>query len=500
MACDFTTGNCGGHSVGKFGFPDPGHVLAPFIRMEIAGEGLKITVGNQSSPNFEPANTACILSMQYGQSDGAGCTIEIADEEGGAFEKFFRKIVTNLNNASSLYKVQVVWGWISQKCGEEEVQVISTSQTHNFILKRVQVKYESVIKFILEAKDFVDMLAETRVDIALGEDDHPMPLKEAIRDLFKKSNPSVPSVQFKRKLPDGNTEDWDFKLTAGDGKAPEGTWRGDQQNVISTVQNWIRGYTTDRGRGMRMAWNDAKEDPEIIFWEDGSPDCDEVKSNKQGLRTYVVNGGQCSPVISFQPDMNWIFALAARVGGNIDSYNTSARKQHQDNDKCDFGDDPAGVGSQGGSQGKYANRGAGTTTSNAPNSNAFRDFGEQVGKEVNKNEAENHRANTNFLPMSAQLVIQGDPELDHPFKLRTARIGLIVVNPFRVILNADGCDWTSVSDCNDILSNSNWIIWATSHDIKEGSYTTTLKLKLTAPGSEINKNSPLGGASDGIKI
>ena len=46
---------------------------------------------------------------------------------------------------------------------------------------------------------------------------------------------------------------------------------------------------------------------------------------------------------------------------------------------------------------------------------------------------------------------------------------------------------------DNILSNKNWMIMGVNHQIKEGSYTTTLKLFLAVPGQQDEPGTTLGG-------
>jgi hypothetical protein len=100
-----------------------------------------------------------------------------------------------------------------------------------------------------------------------------------------------------------------------------------------------------------------------------------------------------------------------------------------------------------------------------------------------RSQAANERANKIYENIEAEMRIQGDPQLDDMMKLKTKTVAIIVINPFHLASGANGIDWLVPSPCNDVLSNKNWRVTGVSHEIKEGSYTTTLKLFLNSPGS-----------------
>ena len=103
----------------------------------------------------------------------------------------------------------------------------------------------------------------------------------------------------------------------------------------------------------------------------------------------------------------------------------------------------------------------------------------------------------NGQPIEAELIVQGDPsdQLVHPQLILGKKLSLVVINPYHLLGDGDnGCpDWLARPACNDILSNKNWMIQGVDHSIREGSYVTTFKLSLPAPGASLNPNEPFGG-------
>ncbi|MGL1636394.1 hypothetical protein ACSTJT_23245, partial [Vibrio parahaemolyticus] len=79
---------------------------------------------------------------------------------------------------------------------------------------------------------------------------------------------------------------------------------------------------------------------------------------------------------------------------------------------------------------------------------------------------------------------------------------IVVINPFHIqdVGGEDCGEWLQAETCNAVLSNRQWLVLGTSHEIKEGSYTTTIKVRLDAPGTDISIGEPLGGDPDGHTV
>ena len=116
-----------------------------------------------------------------------------------------------------------------------------------------------------------------------------------------------------------------------------------------------------------------------------------------------------------------------------------------------------------------------------------------------------HTANARALPpaaaIEAELVIQGNPYLDDPLFLSAgSECSILVINPFTLRpgvnkTNSSACstDWLADPPMNRFLSNQHWLIQGVSHEIKEGSFTTTLKVWLATPGVDIDYDAKLSG-------
>ncbi len=63
---------------------------------------------------------------------------------------------------------------------------------------------------------------------------------------------------------------------------------------------------------------------------------------------------------------------------------------------------------------------------------------------------------------------------------------MIVLNPFATSKSqgAECLSYLTGDACNNILTRSGWTIIGVSHSIREGSYITTLKLRLYLPEAD----------------
>lgn len=472
--------------------PIPNAILGPYVKMVVEGGGFNLTVGNASCPS--KGNTACIKSFQYGQDDGNGAEIEIFDEAGGEFAAALQWLVTDMDQALQKYKVKIEWGWVVADC-DGQPRLIKTCLPHIFSIIECDINFGSGgMSYKLGLIDLVQFQLESTVTKNFGEDtaNKRMKLKEAIRKMFREAKPPVNNVDFirmkqKPNSPDcsftyssqvlncqpRDTEEFDFEnFTLGDaqGTASEPTyrWEAGNNSALAAARAWIMYYMTRKRKGIITFWDSTVPGGKLVFMEDPTPPCpDQNPTNMNSIGTYIVNGGKLSPVISFSPNMKWTFAAAAQSGAVTDPTGRPARMSGPPGcDTENVGGPSTGTGSRPAvPQDVTANGGNSQSVVNAA--------------------AANEKANKPAENIEAELRIQGDPYLDDPYTIKTKTVALMVVNPFHLrgqTNPSQPCiDWLAVPPCNNCLSNKNWIIKAVSHEIKEGSYTTTLKVLLPRP-------------------
>lgn len=501
-----------------------GYSYAPFVEINFILNGELLTVGNNSRPGS--GNTAVIRSMQYGASEGMGVSIEIVDEEGGNFTKSFESINKGLGNIKEDVKnFELDFGWIVTKnCGSESSAASDTlvglPGTQNYekisvknsrgpksgisiLPLRMNVVYEGgYIKYTLEAQDMMSRVWETKQECNVGDQDHPVTLKEAIRILAKTGQSPKFHVDF---LKSDYLTRWDFKKDGDSNKKGEGplaVWSTNQQNKLESIRNWIKDYVTKDEKGIvfqHMTKNEyiyhtnqvVDEEAVLVLLEDPGPDAcrptiDQCSMGQEfHLGTYIVNGGNKSPVMSFNPSVNWTFTPNSCNGGSAVPDSGAAAKQ-DGKKKCSGGNETSE---------KQVDC-AGAEIANVPHSSSVgNDDRAADGVDASAAHQKANAFREFFSPIEAELKILGDPSYVFPTFFMTKTISLIVINPYHLRSNNEiECpDWLAEPVCNSVFSNKNWMVMGVDHQINPGSYITTLKLKLPAPGWDLPPGAPLGG-------
>ena len=221
----------------------------------------------------------------------------------------------------------------------------------------------------------------------------------------------------------------------------------------------------------------------LILWAgNGVPNCqssyDDDTINNRMKAVYVVNGGNCSPVIAFNPVLKWHFNMGMKAGGMMVPTNGAATKQT-------IGSDDASCVATGG-------RGLAAILGTVPtfmmnllgfgNNNATT----QTQKSIKLHSA----ANVLFNGIEAELRVQGDPSywLCSPVSGYGRCVGIVFINPYYLTDIGGDCPAFTLNNgtvCNTILTNKGWWIRGADHQINDGTYITTIKVALPVPGTEL---------------
>lgn len=480
-------------------------VLAPYVKVTISDASKdSITVGNNSDPlNI---NKSAIKSLKYstaGVNGGLVLEVEIVDADGGAFSRFIRRIMRqpDFKLIKTNNWITAEWGWIGIDCAG--IKKIFDSTKHTLFLKYIEFTYQhGVIKYTLKCQDISVTAFDTTVDGVKGKEigGQKMPLKQAIRALCEHYETEVLFIKAGKSRNDSKDKDeWDFEEKADNG----GPWFENGQNFIATIWSWIRGYKTKNGLGVTLNFNSKDIKPggksQMILWE-YTIDCKET-SNNLSIGTYIVNGGNgISPVISFSPQIKWQWGYFGESGGSVGVIDMNTQKERGDPDCLFARKEPPNPG---------------TPIDNITSDNVRKSHNKDADRKVKEAQYKHERANIIYHPIRAELKIQGDPDLADPFKCIGKTLSLIVINPFHIInktanenkdiaFGQEGkklvCDWLINDVCNDVLTSKNWILNGAYHEIRDGNYTTTLKIFLPAPSSELKDDAPLGGINDAIRF
>lgn len=491
---------------GKVETPNEDAILTPWVEIIVGNKDAVIRSGNRSCPTCEPTHAAVIKSFQIGSSNGAGCTIEVADEAGGEFSKFFDRLTHDAEGLQrNDYIIKVHWGWKGVNCNNSgqctNVNPGDTrrcsSKTHHLVLNHIKVAYKAGgMIFTIVGTDIMQYTFEVRNEQVFGSTTNPLTLKQAIINLFKSVNPAI-VVKFLRATK-GQPVEYEFRAKVGGSESVRGVWHASSGDPIQVAMRWISNFTTDNGLGVTPAYDTNPARPTIIFWEGRQVPRDtgnrRLCENRNFLGTFIVNCGHAkdktmiSPVISFEPEIRWTFQQAFSAGGQVGVHGDATRRAEEARNQEELG----------------LRLGAATTALGlaimpfqSPTAVLLGNTVAEVTRNFQRNlEANWWVTNISTEPITATLRIQGRPDFDVWSDVMFGVISLIVINPFHIDAgrrNSNGCpQWLANPVCNKTLSNSNWQVTAFSHEIREGSYTTTFTIKLMTPGVDVHVDRNVG--------
>lgn len=472
-------------------FPKPlqalqdGETQSPFVVLTFGGgdSDSAISVGNESSPSFD--NSAVIKSFDFGFTDGMKATFEIIDEQGGAFQYWVDRITRRIDKASSYYKVSFQFGWIVARC-DGTVYKVSSPLCYCTPVD-MDVNFENgIVKYRITMHDLAQTVFVSRENQTIGTDDHPVGLKEALRSMMGDSEPRM-NVRFVSRGSDGTTsgnesggdDGWDFKDEV------KSTWSPDNQNKLSAAMKMIEPFVTENDKGVHPMWSTTDGEPTLIFMEDPTPAQGQSSGDPDTdtLGTWIVNGGNCSNVISFNPSINWIAAAAMlSAGGNTGSSITGKTEtKTKDNRSPPVQGDNVG------------------TSQSVPVTKPAFDVHGTSAVEKTSDAQEKHalanRINTRGLhALKAELKFQGEPRWVSMVEMLQKKVAIVVINPFQLRPSDNACgDWLAQPLCNEVLTSKNWRLRGVSHSIREGSFVTTFDLFLDTPDMELGEGEPFGG-------
>lgn len=461
VSCNPVKGNQIAASVGNF---DPA----------VGGRG-RFQLGSQG----EDTKESIIKSFSCGFSNGIGCKLEILDRKGSKLGEFFKHLDKTGEETKANFLMKIKWGWTSTPCSEWNASMrqgnMPFSECITYLPNTLAINYsQGGFRYVIEGVDTQQKQFQTLNDKVYPEGGGKMKLKDAVIKAWKDSIPST-KVSFKRHVPNpgggkGKMVDIDEPFV-NDSKQPAiATWKCEGTGTMAAVVKWKGPFKTDKGKGLRPVWNDKDSEPHITYIESGC----KGSPTDQCLRTYIVNGGKHSPVISFNPTIAWNpQATAEAYGGGAGSTDTGAshKRLGVDENDCIVVKGPDGVGER---------------TAIPPTEESVENDGPENAQKATDSAmaAQAHANNELNEPITAELIIQGDPQMCNILDWIGSYISIVVVNPFHPVLEKGGgsgqvktSEWLANPTCNPILTSKAYRIDAINHDMKEGSYTTTIKVE-----------------------
>ena len=463
--------------------------MEPFVEITIGPN--KITTGNINATAEGTVFTASVLNFEFGctgaKGNGGGILkATIIDEDGSALHKFLEYLFICITKTDNAYKFGAKWGWCGRKGCENEEKTIEVDEELRLSLADIQVSFdEGKVKYELTGTDLGPLSIGGRIVESWGDENKPEFLKIAIEKLGREVEPKW-ETEFE-KFEDGKVG---FNPAGGISpeNGPQGIWRGKQTSKIQVIRNWLNSYTTFNKKGFIVVWNWSKKTPILRIAE--VPDVSQSKTLTLG--TFFVNAGDCSTVISFSANFNYIPGMVSMLEGGALEPQTGKEAVAE----------PKYID---GSSASKEQKTAGLSSSTIVDENAQANYTDtDAGKQVNNANLLNSKFSSHGVqPITAEMRIIGNPSRKFVYPLYASPAvvfcAVVVVNPFKLTKKSDCPVWEhglAASDCNSVLSNTQWMVDGIHHQISAGNYTTTIALSLTTPGIDI----PPGDMGNGTTL
>jgi hypothetical protein len=491
------------YACGKIARPISAASLSGFVNLILIKENRLISVGNKSSPFFN--NRVYIKSMSFGGSTSSGASIVIVDTSGNDFYVFMNNLYRDSCTESAQAGCFLEFGWIATSVNDtatiystanvgKSVYADSTiTRTPNgwmaFVLDKLEVTgpSEGCWEYTITLKASADMLTRSKLADPIGTENHKVALKDAGREMLKRvckqrEQKSRGNVYFFRNS-ETHFEPYGFLNSEGGALGPKASWEPGRKNPIQAMRNWMNGVTTDRKLGTVFYTDPTILNANIVALEGDDSGCNsDIINNCTGTSgkpslVYLVNAGDCTPVVSFNPQVSFTVAENAQGGGSFGGRSVQARACVRRNPRSR--NDTNGIVSH----------------ITVPQSSlSYRSPDDALLKEAYAQGA-NLVANTFALQttnVTGDLVIQGDVRYSSLAQNMGSRIAIIYFNNPAVRTYTNGnsvsCDWLAYPAVNHAFSSTEYTINGVTHDIGEdGKYETKISVMTPVNADSQNK-------------
>lgn len=449
--------------------------------------------------------------------------ISIVPKESCSWDKFIMGSKTS--GDASLAKAYIDIGWIIRGCNDSVdkygMEKATASNNNSFVnisgekqtsgpfiyglMQSVNVSSDGgVYKVSIKFVDGFGKTEESRLDNIIFSEKLKGALKGAIDKFAKfnckdKTDSGTTSVSFVR-IPQNTNEaivPWKFMPDQGGETGVFNVFNPNRLSLFQYYRELLNRFQTDRKKGVNFAYDNGSEGkPSILMIEDRKPNfcIGEQGTNYNNIPTYIVGGGDCSPVIKFNtqfistplsrvsPEDNKTPELKAGIGGGNPSGTGQGQVQIF---SCVRKKDPK-TGQQG------SPNITSTSFSNGPNVNVVGSpaaMNDTPPSKITEKNIETLQANLIASadldnlpivgPIKADLEIHGDPYWANTVNwLKTPYIKIIFIDPYcvKITKNENGVfESLAGSACNKELSQI-YQVKSCRSTINSGSYTTTLEL------------------------
>ena len=384
---------------------------------------------------------------------------------------------------------------------EDDIEKVSGPYIYG-IFKKVDVSFENgVYKATMTFVDGFSFHEETKLDKIWGDETMRITFKEALK-LAAKFNCNTRKSDMDQqvaRLSIVNNRKWQFAQRDGGDNGPSSVYNSWRQSLFPFLREVSNYLITSNNKGWWFGYdNGSCGVPAFLLVEDRNPKiCSNDLQGFDANIAYIVNGGDCSPVIKFSPSFN-------AVPVENDSTNTSANTKNIKTDITIGGGGPSAldqtpvqlfncigiynqttgqIDSTNNLQNNNASNGLLATVSSIAEQLNFRSPINITKDTANAiynqsvTEAGDGNAPHLFAPIKATLEIHGDPYWANSLNLfKDCFIKIVFRNPFCIQKNKNGeCEWLQQPTCNEKFSGV-YKVQSARHSINAGSYVTSLEL------------------------
>jgi len=483
--------------------------ITVIMRSKLAGK--LITVGNASSPWYQ--NKTFIKSFEMGGTNDVAARFQIYDASGNDLSTFLDSLYQDSCNAQH-NTVLLEFGWIMTNSSGVATKFSSADFTYapyasinrrakpnpggalGFLVKNIKVSvdaqgvclYDVELSTLLARKN-----GRVRNAEAVGSNQHPASIKVAAskaleRTCNQRGVVNNTAVLFVREDAGVLTE-FGFPRSEGGFAGPKSVWDPNRLSSVGAIRNWLNGLRTDRGLGMTV-YTDPSIDAANVVVIEANPEwcqnprvlyCPQKDSPKY---IYIVNGGDCSPVIKFTPTVTYMAAARAQGGGTGAQSSKQIQSSSRRASPCPEFVNNSLVNPEESAEGLQTH----VTVPGASMNYRFpTDAVERQAVAINANLVAN-AGRIQSTNIEGELEIQGNPEYVNIARCVGMKIGIIYFNVgMPSVLQQPGVrginamsapmDWLANPNVNNVFSRLDYQITGVSHSISDnGDFTTKIKV------------------------
>ena len=473
-------------------------------------QSFELTIGTSFEGNIN------IVTCNY---EDVEKIISIVPKENCEFDKFFM----GKNGDEKLATAHIDIGWIIRGCNDSldkygmELATNDGSNSYKILLgpqqnsgpyiyglvQSVNVSTDGgVYKVAMKFIDGFQKVEQSRLDWVIFKESQKGPLAELMKRLAKfnckdRKENGLQEIARIRVTNNGQgnsvINEWKFLPTDGGDNGLFNYFNPNRLSLFEYYRELLNKFRTDLYKGLSFAYdNGSKGKPTILLLEDRQPNFCRGDSgiDFRNIPTYIVGGGDCSPVIKFNTSYqatplrrntteNNSQELDIGIGGGNPSATGQQTVQIFD---CISAKDPkTGRKTQPTVQENNTSNGTNVMISADSSSMNIRSPGV-----IAQNNAQATAAHikagydTDNLPIvgviKAELEIHGDPFWANTINwVKNQYVKIVVINPYCVNIEKGSCENLAESTCNGHLSGI-YQVKSCRHTINSGSYTTTLEL------------------------